>query len=66
MDDKKYIAILESKLDQTETELRTLNTMLIAVGFEKGIETLKLTIDELLEEGGLDLPQQIHREDSFE
>lgn len=55
MDQKKYIAILESKLDQVETELRTLNTMLTTVGFERGIETLKKTIEELLEEG-LELP----------
>ncbi len=55
MDDKKYIALLESKLDQVETELRTLNTMLRAVGFEHGIDTLKTSIDELLEEG-IELP----------
>lgn len=57
MDDKKYIAILESKLDQVEAELHALNTMLQAIGFEEGIKTLKMSIDELLEEG-IELPRQ--------
>lgn len=41
-------ASLESKIDHLETELSYLNTLLQKVGFPEGIETLKLTAMELL------------------
>ena len=45
-----YTAQLESKIDQLETELSLLQKMLIQVGFEEGIETLKSSICELLDD----------------
>ena len=44
------IAGLESKVDQLEAELSYLNDVLIRCGFSEGIETLKATALELLEE----------------
>jgi len=44
----KKIAILESKNDQLETELSYLNKLLVKVGFEDGIETLKVAAHELI------------------
>lgn len=45
-----YTAQLESRIDQLETELADLQKMLIQVGFEEGIPTLKASIKELLQE----------------
>ncbi len=44
------IASLESKIDMLETELTYLNKILIDCGFPEGIETLKMTVHELLQE----------------
>ena len=44
------MAALESKIDMLETELSYLNKILIECGFPQGIETLKMTVEELLEE----------------
>lgn len=44
------LAVLESKIDQLETELTYLNKLLIQVGFDEGITTLKSAAAELLEE----------------
>ena len=44
------IAVLESRIDYLETELSYLNKILIECGFPEGIETLKLTAEELIEE----------------
>lgn len=49
---QKKIARLESRLDQAETELAHLNRMLILCGFPDGVQTLKVTINELLDEAG--------------
>ena len=48
----RKVAWLESRLDQVETELSTLNQMLILCGFPDGVRTLKATINELLEDTG--------------
>ncbi|HEX2583021.1 MAG TPA: hypothetical protein VHL30_02785 [Chlamydiales bacterium] len=55
MDSKKdsLIAALESKIDMLETELDYLNKMLVECGFPEGIKTLKMTVQELLEEDGI-------------
>ena len=45
-----YVARLESRLDMVETELLTLNEMLLKVGFPEGIKTLKETVSEVLQE----------------
>ncbi|MEX0962383.1 MAG: hypothetical protein WDZ28_05975 [Simkaniaceae bacterium] len=45
------IGLLESRIDQLETELSFLNRRLIDCGFDDGIETLKATVEEYL---GLD------------
>ncbi len=44
------IALLESQLDQLETEFSNLQTLLIQCGFPEGIKTLKETAIELLNE----------------
>ncbi len=52
MDSKKdsLIAALESQVDMLETELDYLNKILVECGFPEGITTLKMTVQELLEE----------------
>lgn len=47
---QRRVAWLESRLDQTESELSHLNALLLDCGFPEGIRTLKKTIEELLEE----------------
>lgn len=47
---QRRVAYLESRLDQTESELGHLNQMLLDCGFPEGILTLKATIEELLSE----------------
>ena len=42
------IAFLESQVDLLETELTTLNDLLVNCGFSEGIQTLKSTVEELL------------------
>ena len=44
------VARLESKIDQLEAELSYLQELLIKVGFEEGIKTLKTSAEELLVE----------------
>ena len=54
MDSKKdsLIAALETKIDMLETELDYLGKILVECGFPEGIKTLKMTVQELLEEDG--------------
>lgn len=47
---QRTVAGLESKLDLLESELSYLNTLLIKCGFSHGIQTLKLTVEEILNE----------------
>lgn len=47
---RRKIAWLESRLDQSETELSNLNQMLILCGFPEGIKTLKVTIGGIFED----------------
>jgi hypothetical protein len=47
---QKEVAALESKLDYYETEFDHLNVLLKKCGFPKGINTLKESAYELLEE----------------
>jgi len=42
------VAFLESQVDLLETELLTLNDLLVRCGFPEGITTLKATVTELL------------------
>jgi hypothetical protein len=44
------IASLESKVDMMEAELSYLNEILIRCGFPDGIQTLKMTVEEILVE----------------
>ena len=44
------VAVLESRIDHLETELSYLNKILIECGFSEGIETLKYTVHEMLED----------------
>jgi len=53
---RRKVAGLESKVDLLETELGRLNSMLLDCGFPEGIETLKATIQDLLDEAN-DLSQ---------
>ncbi len=48
--DNKYVASLESRVDHLETELSQLDLLLKKVGFPEGIQTLKETAEELLQE----------------
>ncbi len=50
MDYNHQIAVLESRIDHLETELSYLDKILIDCGFSKGIETLKESVTELLQE----------------
>jgi hypothetical protein len=47
------VAFLESQVDLLETELSSLNDLLLHCGFPEGIKTLKTTVEELLA-GGLE------------
>ena len=49
---QRRVAWLESRLDQTESELIHLNQLLKNCGFPEGIYTLKATIEELLNDAG--------------
>jgi len=49
MDDLKHrVAVLESRIDQLESELSYTNELLIKIGFPDGIQGLKETIEEVL------------------
>ena len=50
MEEARQLAHLESQVDHLETELSYLNELLIQCGFPEGIETLKMTAHELIEE----------------
>jgi hypothetical protein len=56
------VAALESKIDMLETEFQYLNQILIDCGFSNGIETLKMTVEEVISER-LDLPSLNHQKD---
>ncbi len=45
------VAFLESQVDLLETEITTLNELLVECGFTDGIKTLKSTVQELLAGG---------------
>ena len=44
------LAMLESQVDQLETEYTHINEMLIRCGFIEGISTLKFAMEEILVE----------------
>ncbi|MBS0616417.1 MAG: hypothetical protein JSR58_07705 [Verrucomicrobia bacterium] len=46
------VSALESQVDHLETELSYINDLLLRCGFPHGIQTLKITIEQMLEEGG--------------
>ena len=50
MNSNTKIAHLESKIDQLESELQYINKLLVNVGFEEGITSLKDACVELIEE----------------
>ena len=52
---RNAVARLESQMDHLEAEFSYLNALLIKVGFQEGIETLKKTAEELIEEKKLEL-----------
>lgn len=61
MDNKKIdhrVAVLETQVDYLETELSYVNTQLKKCGFPEGIATLKKTIEDLLLENPVDLPEE--------
>jgi len=53
---KMMIASLESKVDLLEAELAYLNQLLLRFGFPEGIDSLKLAIEELLDDGEMPPP----------
>jgi len=46
----KKIAKLESLCDQLQSEMNDLDQMLIEIGFEDGVKTLKTAVLELIEQ----------------
>ena len=50
----KTIAYLESVNDHLETELSDLDKLMRLVGFNQGIETVKVTAAELIENGSIE------------
>ena len=46
----RYTAALESQVDHLETELTSLNELLVELGFSEGIATLKETALQMLNE----------------
>ncbi|MBM3201346.1 MAG: hypothetical protein FJZ56_02935 [Chlamydiae bacterium] len=44
------LAALESQLDMMETELSYLNEILVECGFPQGINTLRKTVEDLIQE----------------
>jgi hypothetical protein len=58
---QQSIAALESKLDFYETEFDYLNSLLKTCGFPKGIETLKESAHELLEDEFLEKKLANHK-----
>lgn len=53
------VAALETQVDHLETELSYLHSILLKCGFAEGLTTLKLTLEEMLQEKSLieDLPE---------
>ncbi len=52
MDNKNVnakIAALESQNDHLESELAYVNTLLVRFGFPEGVESLKMSLEEILE-----------------
>lgn len=47
---RRKTAFLESRLDQIETEFSYINKLLFECGFPEGLQSLKLTIEDLLKE----------------
>ena len=53
------VAALETKIDMLETELDYLGQILVKCGFPEGIKTLKMTVEEMLEEdAAIEQPSQ--------
>lgn len=47
---EQKLSQLESKIDHLETEFSYLNELLVRVGFDEGIQTLKEAAQEILQE----------------
>ncbi len=50
------VSVLESHVDHLETELTYINDLLLRCGFPHGIQTLKITIEQMLEDGDDNMP----------
>lgn len=50
----KKVSYLETRLDILETEFANLDELLVRTGFPKGVETLKETALELIDEMSLE------------
>ncbi len=50
------VSVLESHVDHLETELSYINDLLLRCGFPHGIQTLKITIEQMLAEGDDNMP----------
>jgi hypothetical protein len=53
------IAGLESHVDLLESELSYIDQLLLKCGFPEGIKTLKKTVEELLNEGPVDINEAL-------
>lgn len=52
---RRRVAFLESRLDQLESEFTHLNGLLLECGFPEGVQSLVVTIEDLL--GGEGIPE---------
>lgn len=64
---RRRVAFLESRLDQVESELSYINKLLIECGFPEGLDSLKLTIHDLLgDEAGDSFERPSERPSSYD
>lgn len=52
------IALLETQVDYFESELTYLNRLLINCGFTEGVQTLKRTVEDLLDSPVAESPEE--------
>ena len=62
---KKELARLESQVDVLDAQLSHLDAILKSVGFTNGIDTLKKTVEELLQEVEGENPPEIDFDSLF-
>lgn len=59
------VAVLESHIDMLESELSYLNHLLTSAGFPQGIQTLKLTLEEIASNKNIPSPDSEDDQDTI-